>query len=336
MSLKYGIEKLMRGENLSSVDCEQALNEMFSKNANPLQMSAFLVLLHSKKETAEELSVIVKKMRQHMISVDVQTPVLDIVGTGGDKLNTVNISTGAAMLAASCGIKVAKHGSTASSSLAGSADVLQVLGVNIHATPAKIARSINEINIGFCFAPNFHPLIQSLRQFRKQLNVPTTFNILGTLLNPAHAAHYILGVYNESLMPVMAEVLLQSGCDRSMVVHSSGMDEINCVGPAKIIEISKGKMTERILDPLEFGFPRCSIADLQGGDAKMNAALLMDTFRGKNTAIGNTLILNAAVALYIYGMTSSIEMGVSQAKENLHNGAVINLLNNWVELSNEQ
>lgn len=336
MILKLSIEKLMRGEHLNSLTCQQALDEMLDPTVNPLQIAAFLVLLRAKQETADELSAIVSALRTKMIVVPTHHAVLDIVGTGGDGLNTVNISTGSALLAASCGVKVAKHGNRAVSSLTGSADVLQALGVNIQLTPDKISKSITQIGIGFCYAPNFHPMTQALRHFRKQLGVPTTFNILGPLLNPANAAHTILGVLDEALLPIMADVLIQTGSGRSVVVHSMGLDEISCVGPTKIIEITGKEKMEYTIDPLDFGISHCDITDLQGGDAHANAALLLNAFKGKSGPIADTLILNAAVALYVYGLHPSIADAVAHARDSLYNGAVLTLLNNWIEFSHEQ
>ena len=336
MTLKSSIEKLMRGENLKSFTCQQALDEMLDPTINPLQIAAFLVLLRAKHETANELSAIVKTLRDKMIIVPSSYALLDIVGTGGDGLNTVNISTGSAMLAASCGVKVAKHGNRSVSSLTGSADVLEALGVNIQLTPNQISKSIDQIGIGFCYAPNFHPVTRALSHFRKELNVPTTFNIIGPLLNPANAAHIVLGVLDETLLPVMADVLIQTESARSVVVHGMGLDEISCAGSTKIIEVDRQDKVEYMIDPLEFGLARCDIADLRGGDANVNARLLLDTFKGKRGPIAETFILNTAVALYIYGLYPSITEALPHASENLYGGAVFKLLNNWIEFSNDQ
>ncbi len=336
MILKSSIEKLMRGEDLDGIVCQQVLDEMLDPSVNPLQIAAFLTLLRAKKETAEELTAIVKALRAKMIVVPSRLKMLDIVGTGGDGFNTINISTGSAILAASCGVKVAKHGNRSVSSLAGSADVLEALGVNIQLTPNQIIQCIDEIGIGFCYSPNFHPMTQALRSFRKQLNVPTTFNLLGPLLNPANAAHILLGVLDEALIPMMADVLIQTGSDRSVIVHGSGLDEISCVGPVKMIEVNGNEKIESILDPLNFGFARCSIEDLRGGDARINTQLLLDTFKGKRGPIAETLILNAAVALYIYGIHSSIAEAISHVSDNLYRGAALTLLNKWIEFSYDE
>jgi anthranilate phosphoribosyltransferase len=336
MILKASIEKLMRGENLDGVVCQQVLNEILDPDINPLQIAAFLALLRAKKETADELAAIIKALRAKMIVVPTFSTVLDIVGTGGDGFNTINISTGSAILAASCGVKVAKHGNRSVSSLTGSADVLEALGINIQLTPNQISQCIDEVGIGFCYSPNFHPMTQALRSFRKKLNIPTTFNLLGPLLNPANAAYLLLGVLDEALIPIMADVLIQIGSKRSIIVHGNGLDEISCVGPIKMIEVKGDKKIVSTLDPLDFGFARCAIDDLRGGDAKINAQILLDTFKGKRGPIAETLILNAAVALYMYGTYSSIAEAISHVSDNLYSGSALTLLNNWIKFSYDE
>lgn len=333
MILKTSIEKLMRREHLDSIASQQVIDEILDPSINPLQIAAFLTLLRAKQETAEELTAIVKVLRAKMITVPTNSTVLDIVGTGGDGFNTINISTGSAILAASCGVKIAKHGNRSVSSLTGSADVLEALGINIHLSRNQISRCIDEVGIGFCYSPNFHPMTQTLRSFRKQLNIPTTFNILGPLLNPANAAHILLGVLDEALMPIMADVLIQTGSKRSIIAHGSGLDEISCAGPFKIIEINGNEKIESTFDPLDFGFTRCTIEDLRGGEAKINAQLLLDTFKGKRGPIAETLILNAAVALYIYGICPSISDAILHVSDNLYRGSALTLLTKWIEFS---
>jgi anthranilate phosphoribosyltransferase len=331
--LRKAVETLMHHENLDQAMCEHAFNALLDPTSNPLQIAAFLVLLRAKPETAEELATIVSLLRSKMVKVNTHHKVLDIVGTGGDGANTVNISTGSAILAASCGVKVAKHGNRAVSSLAGSADVLEALGVKIDLSPEKISESIDKIGIGFCFSPNFHGALKALRTLRKELNIPTTLNILGPLLNPAEATYYVLGVYDATLQQTIAGALKQTGCEKAIVVHGSGLDEISSLGPAEVIEVMSNAMRQSVIDPAEFGITRCSLADLKGGDAAYNAMLLRDTFGGKKGAIADTLILNAAVALWLYGLQPSIKEAILHAKENLQNGAAATLLNNWIEFS---
>jgi len=284
-------------------------------------------------KNTEELMAMVSQLRQKMIVVPTKHRVLDIVGTGGDGMHTINISTGSAILAASCGVKIAKHGSRAVTSLAGAADVLEVLGVNIQATPEKISDCIDQVGIGFCFAPNFHPALAELRALRQQLKVSTQLNILGPLLNPANASHFLLGVFQEDLLPMMADVLKQSGSRHSAVVHGCGLDEISCAGPAKMIEIKDNILTTTVIDPVALGFNVCRVEDLRGGDATVNAQLLRDIFAGKKGAMSDTLILNAAVALYLYDIYPSIADAIVHARENLYQGQAQKTLKQWVECS---
>lgn len=331
--LKKAVETLMQHKDLDKALCEQAFAALLDPESNPLQMAAFLVLLRAKPETPEELAVVVALLRQKMVKVNTKHKVLDIVGTGGDGANTVNISTGSAILAASCGIKIAKHGNRAVSSLAGSADVLEAFGVNIDLSPEKISACIDEIGIGFCFSPNFHDSLKTLRTFRKQLNIPTTLNILGPLLNPADAKYFVLGVYDVRLQQMMADVLKQTGCEKAVVVHGSGLDEISSIGPAEIIEVTQTSTKKSIIDPQEYGIARCEVSDLKGGDAAHNAKLLREVFNGKKGAIADTLMLNAAVALWLYGLHPSVKEALLHTKENLSNGAASILLNKWIEFS---
>ncbi len=339
MLLKNSLEKLMKKQSLDALSCAKALRDILTKKADPLQAAAFLVLLRAKTETAEELSSMISVLHEQMISLSTGHTLLDIVGTGGDEARTINISTGSAILAASCGVKIAKHGNRAVSSLSGSADVLEALGINIHASPEKISAGIDAIGIGFCFFPHFHPAMLSLRDLRKQLGVPTTFNLLGPLLNPAHPKHILLGVLHESLLPLMASTLQKMGTKKSMVVHGCGLDEISCIGPSKIMEITQNGITEFTLEPKKLGFSLCTLEDLQGGDADTNAKLLLGAFSLENSkkskAIRDTLILNAAVALYLYGLSPSIFEAINHATEKLQSGSAMLLLEKWRKFSHE-
>ena len=338
MILKNSIIKLMQKQNVDTLSCQEIIHNIISGEADPLQTAAFLVLLRAKTETPEELAGIISAVKQKMIPVVTSHKVLDIVGTGGDGANTINISTGSAILAASCGIKIAKHGNRAVSSLAGSADVLEALNININLSPEKISACIDQVGIGFCFSPNFYPAMQALRTLRKQLNVPTTFNIIGPLLNPANPRHILLGVFDEALLETLAQTLQKMGTERSMIVHGCGLDEISCVGPAQIIEITQNTIKKSILDPQKLGFSLCQKTDLQGGNADMNAKILVDVFSNthQHSAIANTLMLNTGVALYLYGHHVSILDGIAQAKEKLYDGSVLTLLKKWSEFSHDQ
>ncbi|MCX6957319.1 MAG: anthranilate phosphoribosyltransferase [Verrucomicrobiae bacterium] len=335
MKLKFAIETLMRHEELDTITCQESFDEIMREECSPLQTAAFLALLRAKPETAGEITSIIDFFKTKMISVATPHVTLDIVGTGGDGAHTVNISTGSALVAAICGIKIAKHGNRAVSSRAGSADVLETLGVNIQLSPEKVSALIDQCGFGFCHAPHFHPGLLKLKTLRRELNLPTTLNLLGPLLNPAHASHYLLGVLNEPLALVMAKVLQQIGTPRSIVIHGCGLDELSTIGVATILEVTPTEIKSSRLDPREFGFAPSSHQDLRGGDASTNAALLRHSFEGKKGAVSDALILNAAVALNIYGLHASLPEAIEHAREALYGGATLRLLHQLIELSHD-
>jgi anthranilate phosphoribosyltransferase len=328
--LKQTIEKLLLQENLSAEESKCATHEILT-NANSHQIAAFLMLMRAKGETVDELFGVIEGMRNLMVHVSINCPVLDIVGTGGDGAHTLNISTASAILAASCGVKIAKHGNRSVSSLCGSADVLDVLGVNIQATPEQIGRSIEKIGIGFMFAPKFHPALQHLKEIRKGLGTRTLFNIIAPLLNPATAQHLMLGVFNEDLLEIAASLLLRLNSSRSFVFHGCGLDELSCVGPSKVFEVGKKGIHRFILDPLEFGLKYCQVGDLKGKDAHYNAEKILEAFNGEDSPFADTIALNAGVANYLYGKTESIMEGIHIAKTHLREKKANELLIRWRE-----
>ena len=339
MALQRSLDKLMQGQSLTKELCQQTVDAILSKDVHLAQVAAFLALLRAKTETADELAGMVLSLQQAMIPVVTQHTVFDIVGTGGDGANTVNISTGSAILAASCGIKVVKHGNRAASSLAGSADVLEALGVAIDLTPKQIAASVDELGIGFCFAPNFHPALNRLRTLRQQLRIPTTFNLLGPLLNPARPSHVVLGVFDSTLLMPMAKALQTIGTTRSLIVHGCGLDEISGVGPATLLEVTPNEIKPFTLDPTSLGFSACCMADLQGGYAQENANILLAVLSGatkQHRAIADALILNAAAALYLSENYSSLIDAIFHAEDTLRSGAALTLLNHWRDYSHDQ
>lgn len=336
MILKRCIEKLMQKQNLTTEECQQVINEIIVEDANVLQIAAFLVLLRAKPETPTEIVGIVKALRKKMIRFPMPYKLIDIVGTGGDSAKTINISTGAAILTASCGAKVAKVGNRASTSLCGAADVLEQLGLSLEMSGEKITAGIDQLGIGFFFYPNFNPALQYIRPLRRQLNVPTTFNLIGPLLHPAQTTHYLYGVYDEKVLEVIAEVTYLLGVEHALIIHGNSLDEISCIGPTKAIEVTPEGMKQLIIDPVQLGFAKCKLEDIQGGTPQLNAKLLLDAFSGKPGAIADALILNAAAALWVYGMYGSIEEALPKAKENLTNGSAFKLLERWIAFSNEE
>jgi anthranilate phosphoribosyltransferase len=323
------LKKLIQHEDLTADEATQAL-EVILTHKNPAQIAAFLVLMRAKGETAEEIAAFVHVMQQHQINVPVTCPVIDIVGTGGDGLNTANISTSASILIASCGVPVLKHGNRAASSQSGAADVLQNLGLTLEKTPQQVADSVRLHNIGFCFAPCFHPALVALKPIRSELKVPTFFNILGPLLNPGSAEYMVLGVFKPELLPLMADILVKLGIKRAMVVHGNGLDELNCLGPCEVIEINQGQQKKYSLNPADLGLPICQLNDLIGGDAAHNALLLQQIVDNKPSHLANTVMLNAAAAVYIYGKAKSLTEGLAMVRENIANGEAKHTLENFI------
>ncbi len=327
--LKQSIEKLIVRKDLTQEESSLCVHEICS-DANFAQSAAFLALMRAKGETVEELYGSVDAMRSLMVRVSVSYPVLDIVGTGGDGMHTLNISTASAILAASCGVKVAKHGSRSSSSMTGSADVLEALGVNIDQTPEGVQSQIEKLGIAFMYAPNYHPAMKQLKQLRKDLSTRTFFNILGPLLNPANAQHLMLGVFSENLLETVAALLSQLGTKRSLVFHGSGLDEISCLGPSRVIEVAKGEMRSFILDPQDYGLKLCEKEELQGKDAQYNAKKMIEAFEGVESGFADTIVLNAGIACYLYGIAESYQEGIDLAKTALKEKRALHLLNQWI------
>lgn len=328
------IEKLIDRKDLTEQETQETLHALIS-GAEPAQMSAFLVLLRAKGETAEEIAGLAKAMMDLCIPVHASDGVLDIVGTGGDGIGSVNISTGATIIAAAAGAKVAKHGNRSVSSLCGSADVLEALGIAIEIGPEGVARCINEAGVGFMFAPTFHPAMKAVVPVRKALKIRTAFNMLGPMLNPAHASYGLIGVYSTSISNLMGDALMRLGMKKALVVHSMGLDELTPLGPADVVEVTPSGKTAYQVEPQDFGIPRCSIEDLKGGDAQLNAKILKDVFGGERGAVADALNLNAGVALAAAQVASSPQEGVAMAQEAQRAGKAGHVLDKWIAVSAE-
>lgn len=322
------IAQLMQKKDLTKTQCQEFVNSIIT-HVEPDQIAAILVLLHSKPESSDELYHLVIAMQKHMLAVQTDKNIIDIVGTGGDGANTVNISTAAAILAASLGVKVAKHGNRSVSSQCGSADVIAALGLPTHLSASQINQALQTHGFAFLSAPLFHPAMQKVKDIRRHLKVRTTFNLIGPLLNPAQPKHYLMGVYDEKLLDKFAEVLFKLNTQRSIVVSGNGVDEVTCIGPNKVIEIDATGKKNYLIDPKDYGFSYCKLSDLQGGDPQQNKALILDAFNGKPSAIADTIALNTAVALYLTGHTDSIAAAVPIAIQQLHNGKAIDFLANY-------
>ncbi|KDO25949.1 anthranilate phosphoribosyltransferase [Saprolegnia parasitica CBS 223.65] len=334
--MKTVLEKLAMGQHLSADEMDRAMDSIATGKADATQIAVFLALLRAKGETPLETQALVKVMLRHCHRVDLPatTKSLDIVGTGGDGANTVNLSTAAAVLAAACGANVAKHGNRSASSKSGSADVLEALGVPM-LQPEHIAPCIKDAKIAFMYAPHFHPAMKHVMPVRRAMGIRTIFNVLGPLINPAGCKHAVIGVYTPSLLPLFGEVLYGLGVEHALVVHCAGLDELNPIGNADVVEVSRTKgCTRYTLTPEELGIPRCTLKDLEGGDCEVNARILKDVFRGNcDNAVGHTIAYNAGAGLYVYGLASSIKDGYEMAKKTLASGKAMDTLQRWSDVA---
>jgi anthranilate phosphoribosyltransferase len=340
--IRETINQLLEGQSLPIDQAEVVMDEIMSGGATPAQIAGFLVALRIKGETADEIAGCARAMRRAAVHVSpVRADVVDTCGTGGDRAGTFNISTTAAFVVAGAGLGVAKHGNRSVSSQSGSADVLEALGVNLTLTPDRVARAIDEIGIGFLFAPNFHPAMRHAIGPRRELGVRTVFNVLGPLTNPAGAEAQVLGVYDASLTEVLARVLQQLGSRAAYVVHGhGGLDELTTTGPNRIscfgVEPGNGVVATRTLDPGQLGFRRAEAGDLQGGTPQDNArithALLDGLDRGPRRDV---VLLNAAAALVAGGKAADLPEGIALAAESIDSGAALRTLGALAEFSQQ-
>jgi anthranilate phosphoribosyltransferase len=279
-------------------------------------IESYVLALNEKGVTAENIYDAAKVMRQFAKQVDIQdkTYLVDTCGTGGDGIQTFNVSTLSAIVAASAGVKVAKHGGRSVSSKCGSADVLEALGVNVNLTPEKVASLVSEIGIAFMFAPNFHPAMRHAAPVRKKLGVRTIFNVLGPLANPASATHQVLGVYDASLTETMAEVLYKLGSEHVMVVHGEdGMDEISISSETRISELKNKSITTYTIKPSDFGLDMADLKTIQVENVDASKAMMLDVLEGHTGPHRDITLLNAGAAIYVSGLTSTLKEGIEKA-----------------------
>lgn len=336
--IKEAILKLAKKEDLTYEEAEKVMDEIMSGEATPVQMSAYLTALSLKGETIDEITASASGMRAHCIKLLHDMDVLEIVGTGGDGSNSFNISTTASMVISAGGVPVAKHGNRAASSKSGAADVLEALGVKITLTPERSAEILKKIGICFLFAQNYHIAMKYVAPIRKELGIRTVFNILGPLSNPAGANMELMGVYDESLVVPLAQVMANLGVTRGMVVFGQDkLDEISMSAPTTVCEIKDGTFTSYELTPEQFGYTRCKKEELVGGTPQENAEITRQILSGKETrAKRQAVCLNAGAALYIAGKAESIKAGVKMAEELIDSGAALAKLNQFVEESNRE
>lgn len=338
--ISEAIQKLVVKQDLTYNEAYEVINEIMSGNTTAVQTAAFLAALSTKStkaETIEEIAGCAAAMRDHATRVELPVPVLEIVGTGGDKAGTFNISTTAAFIIAAGGVKVAKHGNRAASSKSGTADCQEALGINIVQDPEMCARLIDEAGMCFFFAQHYHAAMKYVGPIRKELGFRTVFNILGPLTNPASPEYMLLGVYSDALVEPLARVLTTLGVKRGMVVYGTeGLDELSSVSDTLICEFGDGNYKTYTLTPEEFGFIRGTKADLTGGTPQDNAAITLDILEGHtHGARRDTVALNAAAAFYIAGRVNTIAEGVALTQELIDSGAALKTLEAYRHLSNQ-
>ncbi len=329
------IAKLVRCESLSEDEAAATFEEIMRGDATPVQIAGLLVALRMKGESTDEITGFARTARAMATPIQVDGDLLDTCGTGGDGLATFNISTLSAIVAAASGAKVAKHGNRAASSMCGSADVLEQLGVKIDLAPEGVARCIEEAGIGFLFAPVFHPSFRFAGVPRRELGMRTIFNVLGPLCNPAGAKYQALGVADGALAGKMAEVLVRLGVERAIVFHAGdGMDELSVSAPSSVIEIN-GDRKEYQLDPAELGLGKAPVDSMRGGGPEDNARIAREVLQGAMGPRRDVVLLNAAAALRAAGLAGSWKDGIGLAAEAIDSGRAGDVLQRWAKISQE-
>ncbi|MBQ7493638.1 MAG: anthranilate phosphoribosyltransferase [Selenomonadaceae bacterium] len=337
--IKEAIIKIVNKEDLSYQEAFDAMNEIMSGQTSATQNAAFLAALSTKSakaETADEISGCAAAMRAHALKVETDEDIFEIVGTGGDNAQSFNISTTAALVAAAGGVKVAKHGNRAASSKCGTADCLEALGVNINQSPEKCLELLDEVGICFFFAQKYHTSMKYVGAIRRELGFRTVFNILGPLTNPAHPKRQLLGVYDEYLVEPLTKVLIDLGLKRGMVVYGlDKLDEISMSAKTLICEFKDGWYRHYTISPEDFGMNFCDKSELRGGEPAENAQITREILSGFDvTPKRDAVLLNAGASLYIADKVSTLADGIKLAQSLIDNGAAINTLKKFVEVSN--
>ncbi len=333
--IKEAISKIVSGSDLKLAEARDVMREIMHGQATQAQIGAFLTALRMKGETVDEIAGCAQAMRERAIAVKPKrNQLVDTCGTGGDGKGTFNISTTVAFVAAGAGLAVAKHGNRSVSSKCGSADLLQALGINLELTPEQVAQCIDEVGIGFLFAPKLHPAMKHALGPRQEIGLRTIFNILGPLSNPANARRQLLGVYDSNLTELMAEVLRTLGAEAAFVVHGAdGLDELSTTGPNKISRLSKGKIETYNLNPEDLGLPLGRLGDLAGGTAEENVAITKALLKGERGPKRDVVLLNAAAVFIVGGRAKDFSEGLKLAAESINNGKASQKLQQLVEFS---
>ncbi len=337
--IKEAIVKIVNKEDLTYEEAFTVMNEIMSGETTPTQNAAFLAALSTKSaraETTDEIAGCAAAMREHAVRVDTGMEVFEIVGTGGDNAHSFNISTTSALVAAAGGMKVAKHGNRAASSLCGTADCLEALGVNIQQSPAKCMELLDKVGMCFFFAQKYHTSMRYVGAIRKELGFRTVFNILGPLTNPASPKLQLLGVYDDYLVEPLAQVLISLGVKRGMVVYGMDkLDEISLSSPTKVCEFKGGWFKSYVVTPEQFGLNTCDKKDLEGGTPAENADIVRAILSGEKGAKRDAVLMNAGAALSIGEKAENISAGIRLAAELIDSGAALAKLNDLIEVSNQ-
>jgi anthranilate phosphoribosyltransferase len=328
---------LSQGQDLPADQAQAAMAEILAGAASDAQIAGFIVALRMKGETVEELRGLVDAMlaTADRVALDVDGPVVDIVGTGGDRAHTINVSTLAALVVAGAGGYVCKHGNRAASSQTGAADLLEALGVRIDCGPEEVARCVAEAGIGFCFAPRFHSAMRHAGPTRRELGIPTAFNLLGPLANPAGVKRYMIGVADAAMAERMAGVLAARGCERAILVHGDdGLDELTVSTTSTVVELQEGTIRRWQVDPAALGIPRAALGELVGGDPATNATLAKRVLAGEPGAHHDIVSLNAAAGLMAAGLVDDLPEGLEVARASIDDGDAAAALDRLIGLSN--
>jgi anthranilate phosphoribosyltransferase len=336
--IKEAIVKIVNKEDLTYDEAYAVMNEIMSGETSQTQNAAFLSALSTKSakaETTDEIAGCAAAMRDHATKVETDLDIFEIVGTGGDNAHSFNISTTSALVAAAGGVKVSKHGNRAASSLCGTADCLEALGVNIDQDPAKSVELLNEVGMCFFFAQKYHSSMKYVGAIRRELGFRTVFNILGPLTNPASPKRYLLGVYDEYLVEPLAQVLISLGVKRGMVVYGQDkLDEISMSAPTTVCEFKDGWFKTYVIKPEDFGFTRCTKDDLKGGTPEENAKITREILNGAKGPKRDAVLMNAGAALYINDKAESLAEGIKLAAELIDSGKATEVLEKFIEVSN--
>lgn len=334
--IKEAISTLMNNENLSYDTAYTVMDEIMSGNVSDIEISSYLTALSMKGETVDEIAGSAASMRKHAVTISPEGDVLEIVGTGGDKSNSFNISTTSALVLAAAGIPVAKHGNRAASSKSGAADVLEALGVNITISPEQSKEILDKAGICFLFAQKYHSAMKYVAPVRKTLGIRTIFNILGPLANPANATFQVMGVYDEALVEPLSDVLSKLGVKKGMTVYGTDcLDEISMSAPTKVCEFRNGEKKIYTINPADYGFTLCSKDELIGGTAEENAKITLDILNSVKGPKRDAVVLNSAAGIYIARDDVSLKEAITIAEETIDSGKALAKLNEFIALSNK-